>query len=330
MTFGWPLALAGLVLVPLALGAYLVHHRRRGRAEAAFGNPALLPNLVSHSPSWRRHVAVALLLLALTAMLTGVARPHADLTVPHEEATIVLVMDVSYSMVADDVRPTRLEAARRAALAFLEQVPEPYRVGLVAFGTRAQVGAPATRDRDLLREAIARLRPGEGTALGEAVVLGLDVARSAPARGAPGLVPARRRPDDPPAALLLLSDGAQTQGEVEPAQAAQRARTLGIPIHTVALGTPNGVVERPLEGGFVERIRVPPDPAGLRRLAAASGGEAFTAAGTDRLTRVYEDLGSRLGRTTERREITVAFAGAGLALLLVGGLLSAVWFRRLP
>lgn len=330
MSFEWPLGLAALALVPIAAAGYLLYDRRRARVAAAFANPALLPNLVARSPSWRRHLAVALLLLALATMLTGFARPHATVSAPREEATIVLVMDISFSMVARDVRPTRLQAARRAARAFLDRVPESYRVGLVAFGTRAQVGAPATDDRDLVREAVARLRPGEGTALGEAIVLALDVARSRPARGRPGSAPARRRPDDPPAALLLLSDGAQTQGQVAPDAAAGRARALGIPVYTVALGTPDGIVERPLQGGFVERIRVPPDPDTLRRVASLSGGEAFSAGDTERLRRVYEELGSRLGRKNERREVTVAFAGAGMVLLLIAGAASALWFRRLP
>lgn len=321
MSFGWPLALLGLALVPLLLAAYAVHERRRPSHVARFAQPALLPNLVARAPGSRRHLPVAVLVLGLAALLVALARPRAALSFPRREATIVLAIDVSGSMAATDVGPTRLAAARAAARRFLERVPDSFRVGVVVFATRAQVAAPATEDRDVTDAALASLRVGRGTALGEAISRSVDVARAVPGTRS-------RRP--PPAAILLISDGKQTQGEVPPLRAAFGARVAHIPIYTIALGTPDGVVERPIPGGFRERRHVPPDPDTLRRIAAVTGGEFFAAADDERLSRVYDDLGTRLGHTTRRTEITVAFVGAGAILLLAAGAVSALWFRRLP
>jgi Ca-activated chloride channel family protein len=322
VSFQWPLALLALVLVPLAAVAYVLFDRRRRGEAARFATPALFPNVVARAPGRFRHVPVAVVLLALTALLVGVARPHATLSKPREEATVILAIDVSRSMTAADVRPTRLAAARDAALRFLEKVPDAFRVGVVAFADRARVVAPPTDDRAVVEAALGQAQSGEGTALGEAIQLSLRAARRV--RGAePGAEP-------PPASVLLISDGAQTQGEVTPQQAARRARQVGIPVYTISLGTPNGIVTRQLPGGYTERVRVPPDPRALQQVAATSGGEFFTATDDERLRRVYEELGSRLGSRDEDVEITVAFAGAGMALFLLAGTLSTLLFRRLP
>lgn len=321
MSFEWPLALAALLVLPLAALAYALLDRRRHRDAARFATPALLPNVVHRSPGRLRHLPAIVAGLAATAMLVGVARPHADLAETREEATVVLVVDVSRSMTADDVKPTRLVAARRAARRFLDEVPDSYRVGLVAFGTRADVALPATADRELARAALASLRPGEGTALGEGIVKALELIRAVPAPS-----PGTRAP----AAVLLLSDGAQTQGDVAPLEGAQQARRMRVPFYTVSLGTPDGIVERTLPGGFQERIRVPPDPDTLREVASTTGGEFFAVADEERLAKVYEELGTRLARTTERKEVTAAFAAGGAVLLLAAAALSLALFRRLP
>jgi Ca-activated chloride channel homolog len=321
MRFEWPLALLALALVPVAAAAYVFLDRRRREQAARFASPALLPNVIARSPGRRRHLPAAVLAVALVALTTGLARPHADMSVPREEATIVLAMDTSRSMNATDVFPTRLAAARDAANRFLERVPEAFRVGVVSFATTARVASPATDDRDTVSQALQQVRAGEGTALGEAITLALRVIRSAPT-DEPG--------ERPPAAVLLISDGAQTQGEVTPVAAARRARRASVPVYTVALGTPNGIVEQPAIGGYTERVRVPPDPATLRLVARTSGGEFFDAPDDERLRKVYDELGSRLGEETKEAEVTVAFAGAGGVLLLVGGALSTLLFRRLP
>jgi Ca-activated chloride channel homolog len=318
--FDWPLALLGLLVVPVLIAAYVMRERRREEAERRFGNPALLPNLVASSPGWRRHLPLAVLLVALTAMLVGIARPHATVRVKREEATVILAIDTSLSMRADDVKPTRLAAARAAASAFLARVPEKFRVGVVGFTGRAYVAVPPTHDRTLVRAALRSLRPGEGTALGDAVALGLRLA-------------AQQRASDgtrPPTAILVISDGAQMSGRTTPQVAAQRARAAHAPVSAVVLGTADGIVEVPLANGYRAQLRVPPRPDTLQQLTRATGGEFFTATNDARLRDVYERLGSRLGSRKESREISDYFGGGAAALLLVGGALSAFWFRRVP
>jgi Ca-activated chloride channel family protein len=302
------------------VAAYAVFDRRRRTQAARFATPALYPNVVARGPGRLRHVPVVVLLVALTVLLTGFARPHATISVKREEATVLLALDVSRSMTANDVQPTRLAAAQAAARRFLEEVPDAYQVGVVTFATRANVAAAPTEDRDFASAALSQARSGEGTALGEAIVLSLQAA-------------GRVQTEDgerPPAAILLISDGAQTVGRVTPVQAARRARTADVPVFTVALGTPEGIVQRRLTGGFTERIRVPPDPASLRRVATTSGGEFFAVPDAGELRRVYEQLGSRIGNRDKHAEVTVAFAGGGMALLLVAGALSTLLLRRLP
>lgn len=320
MTFDWPLALVALLVVPALLAAYLWYDGRRETTAATFGNPDLLPNVVARRPGRLRHLPLAVLLVGLTAMIFGVARPHANVSVRREEATIILALDVSRSMKATDVKPTRLEAARVAAKAFVAKVPAKYQVGVVSFATRAVVGIPPTTDRTLVDASLDSLAPGEGTAIGDAVALSLKLGQ-------------KQRAQDgtlPPRAILLISDGTRDGGRVPPQVAAQQAKKQGVPVYTVLVGTELGVVEEILTGGFRRFIRVPPSPDTLHDLAQGSGGEFFTAVDDQGLKKVYEDLGTRLGNRTERREITDYFAGGAAALLFAGGALSALLFRRVP
>src|SRR5581483_9021178 len=247
VTFSQPLALLALLALPALVALYLLHERRRRGAGARFANPALLPALADTVPRLRRHLPVALLLVALAAMIFGVARPHATVTVARKEATVVLAIDVSRSMRTRDVRPTRLQAALSTARGFVDELPETFRLGIVSVGSNAIDALPPTDDRQLARAALGALQRSEGTAIGDGIGLALDVAR-------------RQRADDGtmlPAAVLLVSDGANEGGRTQPRAAADRARALGVPVHTVLIGTPDGVVERALAGGFTERIRVP-------------------------------------------------------------------------
>jgi Ca-activated chloride channel homolog len=318
MSFDWPVALLALLLVPVLIGLYIARERRRTAFAAGFTNPALLPNVVDRKPGLRRHVPLILLLLGFTAIVLGVARPHATVSVKREEATVVLAVDVSRSMKADDVEPTRLEAAQRAMTEFAEQVPEKFRIGVVSFATRAVVGLPPTEDRMLVESALDALKPGEGTAIGDAVALSTQVGQN-------------RRPGDeaaPPRSVLLISDGARDGGALAPQDAARRAKQLKVPVYTVLIGTPDGVVEETLPGGFRQIIRVPTSPDTLRQIAELSGGEFFTATDAEGLERVHDELGSRLGTRDELREVGDWFAGGAAALLRAGGALSALWFRR--
>jgi Ca-activated chloride channel homolog len=320
MSFQSPLALIGLVLVPLLVGLYVVRERRRQSYATRFTTPGLLPNLVDAAPRWRRHLPLALLMLALAAMIVGVARPHASVSVQREEATVLIAIDSSLSMSSQDIRPSRLIAAQRAAQAFVETMPKKFRVGVIGFTGRAYVAVPPTEERGLVRSALKSLRSGQGTALGDAVALGNRLARAE--RTSDGTIP--------PTAMLVISDGAQMSGRTTPTDAATQARSMHIPVYTVVVGTPDGVVNVPLAGGYQAQLRVPPSPETLRSVARLTGGQFFTAPDQDHLRQIYEKLGSRLGHRRESREITDLFAGGSAAFLLFGGALSALWFRRVP
>jgi Ca-activated chloride channel family protein len=308
------------VLVPVLVGLYVVRERRRQTYAERFTTPALLPNLVEAAPGWRRHLPIALFLVALASMIVGVARPHASVSVRREEATVLIAIDSSLSMSATDVQPSRLVAAQRGAQAFVEAMPKKFRVGVIGFAGRPYVALPPTEDRALVQTALGSLKAGQGTALGDAVALGTRVARAE--RTSDGRIP--------PTAMLVISDGAQMSGRTTPSSAAAQAKALHIPVYTVVLGTPDGVVTVPVAGGFQAQLRVPPSPETLRSVARATGGQFFTAADEQSLRQIYEKLGSRLGHRREKREITDLFAGGSAAFLLFGGTLSALWFRRVP
>ena len=319
MSFHWPLVLSALAVLPILVALYIDRDRRRVAAQARFGNPDLLPNVVDREPGRLRYLPPLVLLVALVFMIVGVARPHATVRVPREEATIVLAMDVSRSMKATDIQPTRLDAARVAAKTFLDDVPAKFRVGVVSFATRAVVGVAPTEDRTLVTTALDTLKPGEGTAIGDAVALSLRVGQP---RGQTAAVP--------PRAIVLISDGARDGGQVDPGDAAQQAKRRGVPVYSVLVGTPDGVVEEELTGGFRRIIRVPPNPETLEQVAKTSGGEFFAAPDSAGLSRVYEELGSRLGTRNEDREVTDVFAGLAAALVLIAATISVVLFRRIP
>jgi Ca-activated chloride channel family protein len=319
VSFTWPLVLIALAAIPVLVALYIDRDRRRVASQAEFGNPDLLPNVVDREPGRLRYLAPVIMLVALVFLIVGVARPHATVSVPREEATIVLAMDVSRSMKATDIEPTRLDAARTAAKTFLDEVPEKFRVGVVSFATRAAVGVAPTEDRELVVAALDTLAPGEGTAIGDAVALSLKVGQ-----------PQEEGAEVPPRAIVLLSDGARDGGRVEPKDAAQQAKRQGVPVYSVLVGTPDGVVEEELTGGYKRTIRVPPDPETLKQVAAASGGAFFEAPDAEGLSRVYEELGSRLGTREQDREITDVFAASAAALLLVAATISVVLFRKVP
>jgi Ca-activated chloride channel homolog len=291
--------------------------------------------VVSAKPGWRRHVPPALYLLALAALVISLARPQALALVPKEQATLVLVMDVSGSMNATDVEPTRLVSSQRAATAFVEQLPEKFRVGIVSFASTAQTLTRPTTDRAAVYEAIASLHAEGATAMGDGIERALDVKRpptpsstGSAARPAP---PAQQGgTDEPPLVVLLLSDGANTQGRTQPMEAAADAKELGVPVFTIALGTERGMVDVPDETGNLRRIPVPPDTLTLQRIADTTGARFFAAPTNEDLKGIYRELGSKIGFVKEKQEITVVFAATGLLFLVAGAAMSLVWFSRFP
>ena len=314
MSFATPLALLCLAAVPLAVLAHIAAQRRRRRFPVRYTALSTLAAIAAEEPRWRRHLPFALFALALAALTISLARPERTVAVPVERATVVLVTDVSRSMSATDVSPTRLEAARRAAESFVDRVPDAMRVGLVAYSDTPATLQTPTDDHKLVKDALKTLQPVRGTATGGGLQAALDALK----------LPTDSSASRPPAAILLLSDGKSTDGTLayEVATAARRQR---VPIFTVALGTPDGVL---LDQG--RPTSVPPDPEALRRIASLSGGEAFEAEDSDQLGAVYERLGSQLGTKPEKREITVIFAGAAL-LLLAGAMAASLGLTgRLP
>jgi Ca-activated chloride channel homolog len=331
----WPGLLWALLLVPVALAAYLLAQRRRSRYTVRFTNLDLLANVVSAKPGWRRHVPPAFYLLALAALLVSLARPQALALVPKEQATVILVMDVSGSMNATDVEPTRLVSSQRAAASFVEQLPEKFRVGIVSFASTAQTLTRPTTDRPAVYEAIESLHAEGATAMGDGIERALDVKRppAPPSSGNARLAPTpgtQQGGDDAPLVVLLLSDGANTQGRAQPMEAAADAKDLGVPVFTIALGTDRGMVDVPDETGNLRRIPVPPDKLTLQRIAETTGARFFAAPSSRDLKGVYRELGSKIGFIKEKQEVTVVFAATGLLFLVAGAAMSLVWFSRFP
>ncbi len=318
MSFAQPVFLVALALVPLAIAAYLRLERRRKTAAASFTSPALLAAVAPRTPGWRRHAPLAVYGVALMILMIALAKPQATVAVPIERASIMLTTDYSGSMQATDVAPTRLAAARAAAERFLGQVPDTVRIGLVTFNQAPRLVESPTTDRDVIRAAIRSLQPSGGTATGEALAVSLT-ALAAETDDAGVRVPS---------AIVLLSDGKSVRGR-PPSELALRAKELKIPIYTVALGTPTGTITVHKPDGTTETRPVPPDPFEMEKVAALSGGRAFTADNLEKLSTVYKQLGSRIGYRMQQRELTAAFSGGALALLAAGALLSLHWFRRL-
>ena len=314
MSFASPLALLCLAALPLAVMANVAAQRRRRRYPVRYTALSTLAAIASEEPRWRRQVPFALLALALLALVISLARPERTVAVPVARASVVLVTDVSRSMSAVDVKPTRLEAARSAAQGFLKKVPDTLRVGLISFSDYAQTLQTPTTDHQAVSRALETLQPINGTATGA----GLNAAlQDLKIRG-------KSTAGRPPAAIVLLSDGAATDRDAA-FVAASEARRLRVPIYTVALGTPEGTIMR-----SGQLTRATPDPQALRRIASLSGGKAFRAEDSDELSSVYDEIGSQLGTEPEQREITVVFAGAAL-LLLAGAMVASLSMNgRLP
>jgi Ca-activated chloride channel family protein len=315
VSFGAPLALLGLALLPVLAVLYARHQRSRTKAARAFASPLLAASVTPTRPGWRRHAPMAVLAVAIALLLVAAAKPQTTVAVPVEHASILLMTDVSGSMQAQDVSPTRLIAVRRAATTFVDGVPKQVNVGVMAFNQTPAILQSPTTDRIAVKSALQRLKSSGGTATGNAVRAAVRI-----------LTAGSTKP--PPSAIVLLSDGKSTSG-VAPLTAAQEAGRRHIPIYTVALGTATGTITVPRKGGGTETRQVPPDPETLRQMSAASGGQAFQAADAQRLSQVYERLGSQLGRKNVPRQISSLFAAGALALLLAGASLTLRWFGRL-
>ena len=343
MSFDRPLLLLTLLVIPAAFMVYLLAERRRMRYAIRFTNLDVLAGVV-RGRLWRRYVPLALFLLALAALCVGVARPQQTTLVPKDRATVILVIDVSRSMEATDVKPSRIGAAAEAVRLFLDRVPKRLQIGLIAFAGEPAVATPPTTDHALVREALATIQwyPSfGGTAIGDALAAAVKLGQQAAAGQSGNLASAApAAPVRGLVSILFLSDGAQTRGLLEPLQGAEQARQAGIPVYTVALGTPSGTLRFGFGGplpfgtpdpyGSGRTVPVPPDPDTLRAIANRTGGQFFAARSAKSVRAAYEKLGSRLGRKPGKTEITYDFLLAAAGLLVAAGLLSALWSPRLP
>jgi Ca-activated chloride channel family protein len=333
VSFASPYLLLALLVVPLVLALALWFDRRRARYAVAYTNLDLLASVVSTRRQWRRFVPLLLFLLALACAATALARPRATISVPATRATVVLLVDVSGSMRAADVKPSRLGAAQHAMSVFADRVPKSVKIGLVSFSTGPNVLVIPTTDRAILHEGIDLLEPEAGTAIGDGLAVAVQVVRSSV-----GDAP-RSKDGKIPGAIVLLSDGAQTRGVLSPLQGAARARVAGIRVFTIALGTRNGTLAIGPYFGFGgsgggggggggfgggRRFPVRPDPVTLAAIARDTGGQTFRATSAERVDTIYRQLGSSIAHHAARREVTSWFVGAA-ALLLLGALGLSRW-----
>lgn len=348
MSFGHPLMLLTLLVLPVLVALWIWLNRRPVRHAMTFTNLEVLAS-IAPSRSYRRWLAPVLALLAVAALCVAVARPHRTVLVPSDKATVVLVIDVSGSMQATDVKPTRLAAAQEAVRLFLKKVPDRVRVGLIAFAGEAQIASPITTDRDIIEQGLDSLGSGfygySGTAIGDALAAAVELAKPQ-SPNAPQTIAYHTIADEkkPPTTILFLSDGHQTRGFLQPLEGAERAKSAHIPVYTIALGTPNGTITRPQGGGGFfggpgggggggygpATIPVPPDPATLRQIARTTGGKFFAARSAQAVSSAYSDLGSIVGRDHAKREATNLALALAAILLVLAGALSAVFGPRLP
>ncbi|PKQ24308.1 MAG: magnesium chelatase [Actinobacteria bacterium HGW-Actinobacteria-5] len=315
LDFMRPERLWWLLMIPLLVGLYLFllwRRRRRARPHAITNLDRVLPK----QQSWKRHLAVSLAVLALAALNVAFAQPKGEVEVPRERATIVLTIDVSRSMIAEDVAPNRLAAAKAAAQDFLQMLPAGFNVALVSFAGTAAVVVPPTTDRGVVAAAIENLQVAPSTAIGEGIYSSLDAMAQAP--------PDPNDPDSTaPGAIVLLSDGYTNVGRPSD-QAAQESKKRGIPIYTIAYGTANGYVEN--EG---RREPVPVNPAELNQISRISGGKAFAAGSESELKQVYSSIARQVGYMKVDQEVTEAYAGYALGFAILAGIavisLAARW-----
>jgi Ca-activated chloride channel family protein len=347
VTFERPLLLLTLLAVPLAVALYVLAERRRMRYAIRFTNLDVLAG-VAGDRYRRRFVPLALFLLALAALCIGMARPQHRTLVPRDRATVILVIDVSRSMQAKDVKPNRIGAAAEAVRTFLNRVPDRLQVGLIAFAGDPAVANPPTTNHDLVRKSLDTIQwfPSfGGTAIGDALAAAVKLGQQAVSGESGNLASATTAAPNTQTrglvSILFLSDGAQTRGDLEPLEGADLAKEAGIPVYTVALGTPDGQLDFGPGGGGGgyqggpppfggRRVPVPPDPDTLRAIANRTGGEFFAAQSSKSLQSAYRKLGSSLGREPGQSEITYGFLAGAAFLLVAAGLLSALWSPRLP
>ncbi len=314
MTFAWPAALLALCVLPFMLAGYVWTQRRRRAYALRFTNLALLRQVAGRDPGIRRHIPATLFFLGLAALLFSLARPSLVLAVPQDQSSVMLVIDVSGSMAATDLKPTRLGAATQAAKQLIGDLPQGTQVGVVSFSQTASVVAPLSSDPNAATRALDRLSANGGTAIGD----GLDAA----------LAQLSQRPRDSqgnqaPAVVVLLSDGESNTGQA-PAAAAARAEQQGVRVYTVGIG------ERGTAAYVDGHVPVGLDESTLRSIASTTGGTYFYAEDAGQLAQIYSDLGSQISWVQQQTEVTALASGLGALCFIASGIFALRWFSRLP
>lgn len=344
MEFLWPTLLYLLFLIPLLIAAYVWALRRRRKFALRYSSLALFKDTVGRGPGIRRHIPPAFFLLAIAAMIVALARPSSVVTLPAQEGIVILAIDVSGSMRAEDIKPNRIEAAKAAAKTFIERQDSTTRVGVVAFSGNAALVQPPTTDHDSALQAIDRLILGPRTAVGAAILTSMDaifevldsdpspnratsIARSSSATPMPTPTPVPPGMHLP-AIIILLTDGQSNSGP-SPLEMAQLAADRGIRVYTVGVGTPEGTIAR-FPGGFGGGFRTALDEQTLKEIARVTDARYYYAKTETDLHGIYENLNTQLIIRTQRTEITFAFTALAAVLLLIGGAFSLLWFNRLP
>lgn len=331
MSFIWPWMLISLLLIPLFAGGYVELFRRRRQAVTDLGPLSFVQNHAGRSPGRQRHIPAGLFFFGLTLLLFGLARPQMLVDLPRVEGTVILAFDVSNSMLADDLEPTRMEAAKAAARTFVENQPSTINIGVVAFSDGGLVVQPPTNDQAVLVDAIERLAPQGGTSLGQGIFTSL----SAAAGEAIPLDPAALEEGEPApdidignyssTVVLLLTDGENTSSP-DPLEVAQLAAEAGVRIYPVGIGSAEGTVLE-IEGfNVLTQLNEP----ALEEIASLTNGSYYRAEDEETLNEIYNSVDLQLTTAGERTEVTALFAGAGLVFFLIGGSLSLLWFGRMP
>ncbi|MCC2592743.1 VWA domain-containing protein [Tessaracoccus sp. OS52] len=304
-----------LLALPVLVLLYLLLMRLKGRVSLRFTNTGVLGSVVGSQRRWTRHLAVAMSLCSLVALGLAWAQPLGTERVPRERATVVMVVDTSLSMQAEDVPPDRLTAAKESAMAFVNGLPDGYNVALVSLSGTPSIKMPPSIDRGAFERALMALKLEEGTALGEAIKVSLDAIDQAPVG---------EGEEAPPAMIVMLSDGTNTVGG-GPQAPANQAAEAEIPIFTIAYGTQNGYVD--VDG---QRENVAPDVATLKAIAEETGGEAVTADSADSLADAYKEIGSSVGYEEVSKPITAQYAFGALGFAIVAALGAVMMAARWP
>lgn len=339
MSFIWPEMLLVLLVVPVLIAAYILAQRRRQKYTVRYASLSLVKEALGRGPGIRRHIPPILFLIGVTVLIVALSRPQAAIITPSLQGTVILALDVSGSMQADDVKPTRLEAAKAAARDFVDKQPNSVRVGIVAFSDNAAIVQAPTNDRAATILAINRLMPQRGTAIGRGILTSIDSIFEDPTKPMPTPYigdPLNAPPPTPtptpmprgtfaPGIVVLLSDGESNVGPA-PLSIIDQAANRGVRVYTVGLGSPEGVVLK-VQGRSV-RVRL--DEATLKKIADDTRADYFQASNESDLKSIYNNLSTSLVFETKQTELTAYVTASATIFFLLAGALSLMWFNRLP